>query len=389
MQALAGIKILDMTRLLPGPFASVLLADFGAEVIKLEDPGLGDYCRDFEPKIRDASMWHLMLNRNKRSLTLDLKSPQGKALFFKLVKQADVVMDSYRPGVLDKLGISYQAAQRVNPGIIYCSITGYGQQGPYVYDAGHDLNYVSLAGITSMSGVKDGKPALPGVLSSDLSSGLYAALSIMIALRHRERTGAGQAIDISLHNVALSLLPTAASAYFGSGEVVQRGMAWYCGSQPNYNIYATEDRRYLAVANFEKKFWVNMCKCLERLDLCDAIDDPKLFESTYDKLQAIFLTKTSAQWMELFAGKDTCITPVLDFAEAMRDPHTLANEMVLEVEDEKYGRHQQPGFAMKLSLTPGQISRHAPTLGENSEEILRENGFTKEQIAKLRSLKII
>lgn len=389
MQALAGIKILDMTRLLPGPFASVLLADFGAEVIKLEDPGLGDYCRDFEPKIRDASMWHLMLNRNKRSLTLDLKSPQGKELFFELVKQADVVMDSYRPGVLDKLGISYQAAQRVNPGIIYCSVTGYGQQGPYVYDAGHDLNYVSLAGITSMSGVKDGKPALPGVLSSDLSSGLYAALSIMIALRHRERTGAGQAIDISLHNVALSLLPTAASAYFGSGEVVQRGMAWYCGSQPNYNIYATEDRRYLAVANFEKKFWVNMCKCLERLDLCDAIDDPKLFESTYEKLQAIFLTKTSAQWMELFAGKDTCITPVLDFAEAMRDPHTLANEMVLEVEDEKYGRHQQPGFAMKLSLTPGQISRHAPTLGENSEEILRENGFTKEQIAKLRSLKII
>lgn len=389
MKALQGIKILDMSRLLPGPYCSMLLADFGADVIKIEDPKLGDYCRDFEPKIVNTSMWHLMLNRNKRSLTIDLSKPAGKELFLQMVKDADVVLEGYRPGVLNKLGVGYTIASSINPRIIYCSITGYGKTGPYVKDAGHDLNYVSLAGITAMSGEKNGKPAVPGVLISDMSAGMQAAIAILIALRHRDQTGQGQEIDISLHNTALSLLPTAASCLFGDASIAKRGTHWFTGSQPNYNIYETADGRYLAVACFEYKFWHNMCSAMQRLDLIDKLDRAELFAQTTQELQQDFLSKTAAEWLQIFDGKDTCVTPVLTYAEAAVDPHCLANEMVLKVADDKYGKHRQIGFAMKLSKTPASIDRHAPELGENSEEVLLENGFSSEQINKLRELKII
>ena len=389
MKALQGIKILDMSRLLPGPYCSMLLADFGADVIKIEDPKLGDYCRDFEPKIADTSMWHLMLNRNKRSLTIDLSKPAGKELFLQLAKDADVVLEGYRPGVLDKLGVGYTVATDINPRIIYCSITGYGKVGTYAKDAGHDLNYVSLAGITAMSGKKNGTPAVPGALISDMSAGMQAAIAILIALRHRDQTGQGQEIDISLHNTALSLLPTAASCLFGDNSIAERGTHWFTGSQPNYNIYAAADGRYLAVGCLEDKFWRNMCLAMQRSDLIDKINCPELFDQTIEQLQQAFLSKTAAEWLQIFNGKDTCVTPVLTYAEAAVDPHCLANEMVLEVTDDKYGKHRQIGFAMKLSQTPASIERHAPELGENNEEVLLEHGFSNEQINKLKELKII
>mgnify|MGYP003588031598 CR=1 FL=1 len=389
MKALQGLKILDMSRLLPGPYCSMMLADFGADVIKVEDPQLGDYCRDFEPQIHGTSMWHLLLNRGKRSLTIDLRQPSGKELFLQLVQQADVVMEGYRPGVLDKLGVGYSAASKLNPRIIYCSITGYGKIGPYIYDAGHDLNYVSLAGITAMSGEKDGKPAIPGVLTSDMSAGMQAAIAILIALRHRDQSGEGQEIDISLHNTALSLLPTAASCLFGDSSIAARGTHWFTGSQPNYNIYQTADNRYMAIGCLENKFWYNMCAAMQRLDLVDNIKQERLFESTIQELQREFATKTAAEWMQIFQGKDTCVTHVLSYAEAAQDPHCLANEMVLEIDDAKYGKHRQIGFPIKLSKTPAAIERHAPERGEHSEQVLLENGFSIEQISKLKELRII
>lgn len=389
MKALQGLKILDMSRLLPGPYCSMMLADFGADVIKIEDPQLGDYCRDFEPQIQGASMWHLLLNRNKRSLAIDLRNPAGKDLFLQLVAQADIVMEGYRPGVLDKLGVGYSVAAKTNSRIIYCSITGYGKIGPYVQDAGHDLNYVSLAGITAMSGNKDGSPAVPGVLASDMSAGMQAAIAILIALRHRDQTGEGQEIDISLHNTALSQLPTAASCLFGDGSVTARGTHWFTGSQPNYNIYQTADNRYLAVGCLEDKFWQNMCIAMQRADLIANIHDEQLFGSTIQELQSEFLKKSAVEWVQIFAGKDTCVTHVLTYAEAAQDPHCLANEMVIEIADAKYGKHRQIGFPMKLSKTPASIERHAPEKGEHSEEVLRENGFNQEQINKLKELKII
>lgn len=371
MLALEGIRVLDMSRLLPGPYCTMLLADFGAEVIKIEEPGKGDYSRSFPPFLQDFGYWHLQLNRNKKSVTLDLKSESGKQAFLELVKTADVVVESYRPGVLKKLGVDYAAASRVNPKIIYCSLTGYGSKGPLAKQADHDIGYVSLAGITAMSGEAGGKPAIPGVLMADMNAALAAGMSIMIALRHAQATGEGQEIDISLYNVAMTLMPGAASLYFGSGFVAQRGNNWLTGANANYNIYETKDHRYLSVGCLEKKFWRNLCLALSREDMIDLVDDSAKHPYLMQQLQQEFAKRTLQEWTELLAGRDTCVTPVLDFAEAVEAEQTKANEMVLTVHDEELGEYRQLGFAMKLSKTPASLRSRAPRLGEHNEELLQ------------------
>ena len=372
MQALEGIRILDLSRLLPGPYCTMLLADFGAEVIKIEEPGRGDYARSFPPFLKDFGYWHLQLNRNKKSVVLDLKSEAGRKAFLSLVKTADVVVESYRPGVLEKLGIDYSAAKAVNPRIIYCSLTGYGKKGPLAKQADHDIGYVSLAGITAMSGEAGGRPAIPGVLMADMNASMAAGMAIMIALRHAQQTGEGQEIDISLYNVAMTLMPGAASLYFGSGFVAQRGNNWLTGANPNYNIYATKDGRYLSVGCLEKKFWTNLCEVLQRADLVDLIDEEKNYAYLKQELALEFGRHTLSEWQERLAGKDTCVTPVLDFAEAVAAEQTQANEMVLKVHDEELGDYRQLGFAMKLSKTPAQLRKRAPRLGEDTEAVLGE-----------------
>lgn len=370
MQALDGIRILDLSRLLPGPYCTMLLADFGAEVIKIEEPGRGDYARSFPPFLKDFGYWHLQLNRNKKSVVLDLKSEEGRENFLKLVQTADVVVESFRPGVLEKLGIDYATAKTVNPRIIYCSLTGYGKKGPLAHQADHDIGYVSLAGITAMSGEAGGRPAIPGVLMADMNASMAAGMAIMIALHHAQRTGEGQEIDISLYNVAMTLMPGAASLYFGSGFVAERGNNWLTGANPNYNIYATKDGRYLSVGCLEKKFWSNLCRVLKRTDLIDEIDDEKNYSYLKEELGNEFNKRTLKEWQELLAGKDTCVTPVLDFAEAVAAEQTQANEMVLDVHDEELGDYRQLGFAMKLSKTPACLRKRAPRLGENTDELL-------------------
>ena len=374
MQALEGIRILDLSRLLPGPYCTMLLADFGAEVIKIEEPGRGDYARSFPPFLKDFGYWHLQLNRNKKSVVLDLKSEEGRETFLELVKTADIVVESFRPGVLEKLGIGYVAAKAVNPRIIYCSLTGYGKKGPLAHQADHDLGYVSLAGITAMSGEADGRPAIPGVLMADMNASMAAGMAIMIALHHAQRTGEGQEIDISLYNVAMTLMPGAASLYFGSGFIAERGNNWLTGANPNYNIYATKDGRYLSVGCLEKKFWINLCQALERTDLIEKIDDEKNYSYLKKELSNEFSRRTLKEWQELLACRDTCVTPVLNFSEAVASEQTKANEMVLAVHDEEIGDYQQLGFAMKLSKTPAELRKRAPRLGEDTAEVLREIG---------------
>lgn len=380
MGALEGLRVLDLSRLLPGPYCSMVLADFGAEVIKIEEPGRGDYSRSFPPFQNGFGYWHLQLNRNKKSVVLDLKSPAGRAAFLKLAQTADVVLESYRPGVLKRLGIDYETVSVSNPKIVYCAITGYGTQGPLVNQADHDLGYVSLAGITSMSGEAGGRPAIPGILMADMNAALMAGMSIMIAVRHAEQTGKGQAIDISLYNTALTLMPGAASLYFGSGFVAERGNNWLTGAYANYNIYATKDQRYVAVGCLEKKFWSNLCRALDRTDLVDALDDESGHASVKTELAAIFATRTMAEWTDALAGLDTCVTPVLDFDEALAAEQTEANEMVLTVQDEEIGTYQQLGFAMKMSATPGQLQKRAPRLGEDTETVLRECGLSAAEL---------
>lgn len=370
MQALTGIRVLDMSRLLPGPYCTMLLADFGAEVIKIEEPGKGDYSRSFPPFLKDFGYWHLQLNRNKQSVVLDLKSEEGKNIFIELVKTADVVVESYRPGVLKKLGVDYEAAAKVNPKIIYCSLSGYGSKGPLAHKADHDLGYLSLAGVTAMSGEADGAPAIPGVLMADMNAALSAGMSIMIALRHAALTGQGQEIDISLFNVAMNLMPGAASLFFGSGFVAERGNNWLTGAYANYNIYATADGRYVSVGCLEKKFWRNLCIGLGREELIDMIDDESNHPYLKEQLAAAFRQKTMREWEEFFADKDACVTPVLNFKEAVESEQVQANEMVLNVQDDELGEYQQLGFAMKLSKTPAQLNKRAPRLGEDTEKIL-------------------
>ena len=379
MRALEGIRILDLSRLLPGPYCTMLLADFGAEVIKIEEPGRGDYARSFPPFLKDFGYWHLQLNRNKKSIVLDLKSEEGRENFLALVRTADVVVESFRPGVLEKLGIDYAAAKAVNPRIIYCSLTGYGKKGPLAQQADHDIGYVSLAGITAMSGEAGGRPAIPGVLMADMNASMAAGMAIMIALHHAQRTGEGQEIDISLYNVAMTLMPGAASLYFGSGFVAERGNNWLTGKNPNYNIYATKDGRYLSVGCLEKKFWTNLCQVLKRTDLIDKIDDEKNYSYLQEELSNEFAKRTLKEWQELLAGKDTCVTPVLDFAEAVASEQTKANEMVLDVHDKELGDYRQLGFAMKLSKTPACLRKRAPRLGEDTAELLCELRENKEK----------
>lgn len=371
MQALSGIRVLDMSRLLPGPYCTMLLADFGAEVIKIEEPGKGDYSRSFPPFLKDFGYWHLQLNRNKQSVVLDLKSEEGKNTFLELVKTADVVVESYRPGVLKKLGVDYAAAAKVNPKIIYCSLSGYGSKGPLAHKADHDLGYLSLAGVTAMSGEADGAPAIPGVLMADMNAALSAGMSIMIALRHAALTGQGQAIDISLFNVAMTLMPGAASLFFGSGFVAERGNNWLTGAYANYNIYKTSDGRYVSVGCLEKKFWRSLCNALGRDELTDMIDDEKNHPYLKEELAAIFRQKTMREWEAYFTDKDACVTPVLNFKEAVESAQVQANEMVLEVQDEELGSYQQLGFAMKLSKTPARLTKRAPRLGEDTEKVLK------------------
>lgn len=372
MQALTGIRVLDMSRLLPGPYCTMLLADFGAEVIKIEEPGKGDYSRSFPPFLKDFGYWHLQLNRNKQSVVLDLKSEEGKNIFLELVKTADVVVESYRPGVLKKLGVDYEAAAKVNPKIIYCSLSGYGSKGPLAHKADHDLGYLSLAGVTAMSGEADGAPAIPGVLMADMNAALSAGMSIMIALRHAALTGQGQEIDISLFNVAMNLMPGAASLFFGSGFVAERGNNWLTGAYANYNIYATADGRYVSVGCLEKKFWRNLCIGLGKEELIDMIDDESNHPYLKKQLAVAFKQKTMREWEKFFADKDACVTPVLNFKEAVESEQVQANEMVLNVQDDELGEYQQLGFAMKLSKTPAQLNKRAPRLGEDTEKILAQ-----------------
>lgn len=372
MLALEGIRILDMSRLLPGPYCTMLLADFGAEVIKIEEPKQGDYSRSFPPFIKDFGYWHLQLNRNKKSVTLDLKTEAGKNAFLELAKTADVVVESYRPGVLRKLGVDYSVVSKINPKIVYCSLSGYGAKGPLAKQADHDIGYVSLAGITAMSGETEGKPAIPGVLMADMNASMAAGMSIMIALRYAQQTGIGQEIDINLYNVAMTLMPGAASLFFGQGFVAQRGNNWLTGKNPNYNIYETKDHRYISVGCLEKKFWNNLCDALQREDLKELIEDTTKFSYLKEELAKEFKKRTMREWETYLFGKDTCVTPVLNFDEACAASQTLENDMVVKVEDDELGEYRLLGNALKLSKTPATIRKRAPRLGEHNTEILSE-----------------
>jgi len=389
--AFAGVKVLDLSRLLPGPFCSMLLADFGAEVIKIEDPDGGDYIRGWPPFLGKNSGFHVVLNRNKQSLTLNLKKPEGKELLKRLAATTDVLLEGFRPGVMERLGLGYEVLRAINPRLIYCAITGYGADGPRALRAGHDINYLALNGVLSYSG-RQGNPAMSGVQIADLGGGaLYAAFAIATALFARERIGEGQQIDLAMADGALTWHCLRWGKYLADGLVPGQGDDFLNHGFACYNLYATRDGRTMSLGALEPQFWKLFCETVGRPDW----NTPGYFEpgphqrELQREVAALFAGKDLHEWTAIFADKDCCCEPVLNLDEVLADEQTRQRRMVVDMVHEAWGAYRQLGIAPKLSHTPGSIRCHAPELGEHTAEILAALGIDAEAQARLRAAKVI
>ena len=374
-QALEGIRILDLSRMLPGPFATMMLGDLGAEVIKIEEPKIGDPTRWGQPMLGNQSAAFQQINRNKKSIALDLKKAEGRDIFLKLAATADVVLEQFRPGVVERLGIGYAAVNEINPRVVYCSLTGYGQNGPYRDRGGHDLNYIALSGILGLTTDERGKPVIPGVQIADLAGGMVAAFAILAALMARERTGRGQYVDVSMFDVMLSMLPIPAAHEFAGHSLGVGSKYALSGAYPFYNVYETGDGRYMTLGALEPKFWANFCRAVGRGDLiARQFDDGERRKELFEEVRRIFLSRTQAEWVELMRDADACCEPVLSLAEAFAHAQTRAREMVIVVE---HAGINSLGSACKLSDTPPRINLPTPALGQHTDEILAELGFSE------------
>ena len=385
MTTLLGVKVLDLSRLLPGPFCTMLLADMGADVIKIEHPQGGDYAR-YQPPLAAAQgemgAFFSAINRNKRSLTLDLKQEEGAQILRDLAVGADVLVESFRPGVMDRLGLGPEALMELNPELIYCSISGYGQDGPMARRAGHDLNYIARAGVLDRNGPRGQAPTVPGVQIADLAGGaLYAALGISTALYARCHTGQGRHIDISMTEGALSLMiPTLAQ--HAAGHTSARGDDVLTGGLPCYDVYRTADGRYLGVGALEPKFWMGFVQAIGAPELAgDGLSGGERGEEVRRQVARALEEKTLAQWQEIFEACDVCVEPVLTPEEVLRDEMLRAREMFFELSGVQHCR---------TPLTPRDMPHEpAPTLGQHTTEILEVFGLGEEAVAKLREKGVV
>jgi crotonobetainyl-CoA:carnitine CoA-transferase CaiB-like acyl-CoA transferase len=377
---LEGARILDLTRLLPGNYCTLLLADLGADVVKVEEPGRGDYIRWMAPMVGEESAMHRALNRGKRSVTVNLKDRQGADLLKRLASEADALVESFRPGVLDRLGVGYESLSEANPRLVYCAITGYGQDGPYRDRAGHDINYTGFAGVLHATGRPEGPPILPSVQVGDFGGGMAGALGILAALRESERTGRGRFVDVSMLDVVASWGAVLASWFLATGSVPERGRMPLSGGLACYRVYETGDGRYLAVGALEPAFWRALCERLGVPELIDAHHDPARQDEIAERLQAIFTSRTRDQWVVELADLDTCVGPVNDVAEALEDPQATHRGLVADIGGMAVG----PGPAIKVSGHEPGVLRPAPGLGEHTEEVLGSLGLGPDEVAALR-----
>ncbi len=388
MLALEGVRVLDLSWLLPGPFCTLFLADFGAEVIKVEEPKMGDYIRWFPPFMGKMSARHLLINRNKKSITLNLKAAKGKEVFLKLASQSDIIIEGFRPGVMKRLGLDYETLQGINPKIIYCSLSGYGQDGPYKNLVGHDINYIGIAGILDITGKKGEPPTVPGILAGDIGGGMMALIGILLALEARNRTGRGQFVDISMLDGLIPWLYHIAGDYFATNQCPSRGDSRVTGGYACYTVYPTKDGKYVTVGALEEKFWKNFCQALGREDLIPEQFVPERQEELKQIFTQIFLTKKRDEWVEKFKDIEICFGPVNTLAEAFHDPQVLHRQMVLESLNTQRSEITQIGIPIKLSETPGGTRRPAPELGEDNEDILKNLGYSGKEIEEMRANKV-
>ncbi|MGB7875117.1 MAG: CaiB/BaiF CoA-transferase family protein [Anaerolineales bacterium] len=374
---LEGIRVLDLSRLLPGPYLTQLMADLGAEVIKVETPLAGDHARLAPPEMGLGNMYET-INQSKKSLALNYRNARGRELFIELAKTADVVMEGFRPTIADKYGIGYKAVQAVKPDIIYCSLSGYGQEGPYQQRAGHDFNYLSIGGAFGLNGRPGERPVPYGLPVADLSGGMLAAIAILGALVGRERGGQGIYLDMALLDGVISwMTPLALSAHF-SGLKVGAGTHPLLGGRAFFNIYETSDGKYITLAAIEPHFWGDFCKTIDRWDLIERQYDPAL-ES---EIEMIFKQKTRAEWLALFADNDACVEPVNSIEEMLSDPQVQARGHVRMEDGQPVGMRSPFVFAR-------QERSSAPALGADTRVLLKEVGVSDEEIDSLAERKII
>lgn len=383
MIALAGIRVLDMARLGPGPHCAQILGDLGADVIKIEEPAPRQGHRagrviNLPP---DSA-----IRRNSRSLGINLKADAGRDVFRRLVAGADVIMEGFRPGVVKRLGVDYDAVRQIKPDIIYASLTGYGQDGPYASYVGHDINYQAITGILGRTGFPDRPPVIPGnTIADNAGGGLNAVIGILTALLVKERTGRGQYIDMAMVDGLLTMMFLNVDEYARTGEVPGRGQTITTGLYPWYSVYETADGKFISVGAIEPWFYENLCRFLECEEYVgDQYANGAKREEIFQSFRRIFKTRTRDEWVSLLMPGETCVAPVYTIDEVVADPHLLWRKMIVERPVPGDAARAEVGVMVKLSETPGEIRRMAPAPGQDTEELLQELGYLPEEIESLR-----
>ncbi|MBZ5535295.1 MAG: CoA transferase [Acidobacteriia bacterium] len=384
---LNDLTVLDLSRHLPGPYATMVLGDWGAQVIKIEEPALGDPVRLSPPFVDGTSALFLQLNRNKKGLTLNLKSSGAKEVFLKLSREADVLVESFRPSVTARLGIDYDSLKQHNPRLIYCSISGYGQNGPYRNRAGHDINYIARAGLLGLNTDASGTPVIPPIQIADLASGAMLCLAgILIALLARQKSGEGKHVDVSMLDGLLALLPVAFSQTMAGDSLKVGEKMELTGSVPFYNVYRTADERFLALGAIEPKFWENFCGAIGRRELTSkqfATGDER--EQVFQVVAGTLASRTQGEWVAAFEGLDVCCEPVDSLDEVVTNPQIQQRGMLQEVALPSGGVSKQLGSPLKFSGLEAPVYQSAPKLGEHTDEILTRLGYSRPEISFLRS----